>query len=107
MRRLYGATILGAVCWFGLLTYLGAFLVEALGWGPVTWGWSIWRRHWVCLGSLAVGGPLAHVPTRLLVVIGYLAAAVLTALAFSGRIATRVRRRDHRVALMMGGKALP
>ena len=33
MRRLYGATMVGAVCWYGVVTYLGAFLVEALGLG--------------------------------------------------------------------------
>jgi DHA1 family inner membrane transport protein len=86
MRRLYGATIFGAVCWFGLVTYLGAFLVEALGLGTAHVGlvYMVIGSGYF-LGSLAVGGPLAHVPTRLLVVIGYLATAVLIALAFSGQ----------------------
>lgn len=89
MRRLYGATILGGVCWFGLLTYLGAFLVEALGLGTGHVGlvYMVIGTGYV-VGSLAVGGPLAHVPIRRLVVLGCCAAAVLTALAFSGRIGT-------------------
>jgi MFS transporter, DHA1 family, inner membrane transport protein len=89
MRRLYGATVVGAVCWFGLLTYLGAFLVEGLGLGTGHVGLVYMSAGTgYCLGSLAVGGPLARVPTRPLVVIGYLATALLIALAFSGRVGT-------------------
>ena len=89
MRRLYGATTLGAVCWFGLVTYLGAFLVEALGLGTGHVGlvYMVVGAGYA-LGALAVGGPFAHVPTRPLVVIGFLATAVLIALAFSGRVGT-------------------
>jgi MFS transporter, DHA1 family, inner membrane transport protein len=89
MRRLYGATMLGAVCWFGLVTYLGAFLVEALGLGTGHVGlvYMVVGSGYA-LGSLAVGGPLAQVPTRPQVIIGYLATAVLIALAFSGRVET-------------------
>ena len=104
MRRLYGATVLGGVCWFGLLTYLGAFLVEALGLGTGHVGlvYMVIGTGYV-VGSLAVGGPLAHVPIRRLVVIGYCAAAMLTALAFSGRIgATGSVLMITAVALMMG-----
>ena len=104
MRRLYGATILGGVCWFGLLTYLGAFLVEALGLGTGHVGlvYMVIGTGYV-VGSLAVGGPPAHVPMRRLVVIGYCATAVLTALAFSGRIgATGSVLVITAVALMMG-----
>ena len=45
MRRLYGATTLGAVCWFGLVTYLGAFLVEALGLGTGSRGAGLHGRR--------------------------------------------------------------
>lgn len=86
MRRLYGATVLGAICWFGLLTYLGAFLVEALGLGTGQVGLVYMAAgSGFFLGSLAVGGPLARVPARVLVVAGYAAAAVMMALAFSVR----------------------
>jgi DHA1 family inner membrane transport protein len=87
MRRLYGATMVGAVCWFGVLTYLGAFLVEALGLGTAHVGVVYMAAGTgYCLGSLAVGGLLARVPTRLLVVCGYVATALLIALAFSARV---------------------
>ena len=89
MRRLYGATMVGAVCWFGLLTYLGAYLVEALGLGTGHVGVVYMAAgSGYCLGSLAVGGPLARFPTRSLVVLGYLATALLIALAFSARVGT-------------------
>jgi len=89
MRRLYGATMVGAVCWMGLLTYLGAFLVEALGLGTAHVGIAYMAAGTgYCLGSLAVGGPLARFPTRRLVVFGYVAAALLIALAFSARVGT-------------------
>jgi predicted MFS family arabinose efflux permease len=89
MRRLYGATTLGAVCWFGLVTYLGAFLVVALGLGTGHVGlvYMVVGAGYA-LGALAVGGPLAHLPTRPLVVTGYGAAAVLIALALSGLVGT-------------------
>jgi DHA1 family inner membrane transport protein len=89
MRRLYAATMVGAVCWMGMLTYLGAFLAEALGLGTGQVGlvyMGVGAAY--CLGSLGVGGPLARVPPRLLVVLGYLAGAGLVALAFSGRVGT-------------------
>ena len=87
MRRLYGATILGAVCWFGLLTYLGAFLAEVLGMGTGHVGLVYMvAGSGYFLGSLAVGGPLARIPARTLVVAGYGATALLMALAFSARL---------------------
>jgi DHA1 family L-arabinose/isopropyl-beta-D-thiogalactopyranoside export protein-like MFS transporter len=89
MRRLYGATMCGAVCWMGMLTYLGAFLAEALGLGTGHVGLVyMGAGAGYCLGSLVVGGPLARIRARSLVVLGYLAGAGLVALAFSGRIGT-------------------
>ena len=89
MRRLYGATMLGAVCWMGMLTYLGAFLAEALGLGTGHIGLAyMGAGAGYCLGSLAVGGPLARLRAHSLVVLGFLAGAGLLALAFSGRVGT-------------------
>jgi predicted MFS family arabinose efflux permease len=89
MRRLYGATALGAVCWMGLLTYLGAFLAEALGLGTGQVGLAyMGAGATYCLGSLVVGGPLARIRAQSLVVLGFLAGAGLVALAFSGRVGT-------------------
>lgn len=89
MRRLYGAIILGAICWFGLLTYLGAFLVNALGLGtgPVGLVYMAMGSGYL-VGSLGVGGPFAGVPARRLVVVGYFGNALLFALAFSTQVGT-------------------
>jgi predicted MFS family arabinose efflux permease len=89
MRRLYGATSLGAVCWMGMLTYLGAFLAEALGLGTGHVGLAYMGAGAAyCLGSLVVGGPLARIRAQSLVVLGFLAGAGLVFLAFSGRVGT-------------------
>ena len=89
MRRLYGATIAGAVCWMGMLTYLGAFLAEALGLGPGQVGLAyMGAGAGYCLGSLVGGGPLARIRAQSLIVLGFLAGAGLVALAFSGRVGT-------------------
>ena len=87
MRRLLGATTVGAVCWMGLLTYLGAFLAEALGMdtGQVGLVYMIAGTGYF-LGSLAVGGPLARIPARTLVIVGYAATALLIAVALSARL---------------------
>lgn len=87
MRRLLGATTLGAVGWMGMLTYLGAFLAEALGLGTGQVGLVyMGAGAGYCLGSLVVGGPLARIPPRSLVALGFLAGAGLVALAFSGSV---------------------
>jgi predicted MFS family arabinose efflux permease len=89
MRRLYGATIAGAVCWMGMLTYLGAFLAEALGLGPGQVGLAyMGAGAGYCLGSLVGGGPLARIRPQSLIILGFLAGAGLVALAFSGRVGT-------------------
>jgi predicted MFS family arabinose efflux permease len=89
MRRLYGATITGAVCWMGMLTYLGAFLAQALGLGPGQVGLAyMGAGAGYCLGSLVGGGPLARIRPQSLIVLGFLAGAGLVALAFSGRVGT-------------------
>lgn len=89
MRRLYGATIAGAVCWMGMLTYLGAFLAEALGLGPGQVGPAYMSAGvGYCLGSLVGGGPLTRVRPHSLIVLGFLTGAGLVALAFSGWVGT-------------------
>ena len=87
MRRLYGARALGAVCWYGLLTYLGAFLGHQLGLGTGQVGlvYMIAGTGFF-LGSLAGGGPLARIPTHALVVAGYAVMALLMGVAFSARL---------------------
>jgi DHA1 family L-arabinose/isopropyl-beta-D-thiogalactopyranoside export protein-like MFS transporter len=86
MRRLYAARALSAVCWFGFLTYLGAFLATVLGMESGRIGLAYMAGGLAFfLGSLAVGGPLAAVPARSLVVAGYGTMAVLTGLVLSAR----------------------
>jgi predicted MFS family arabinose efflux permease len=87
MRRLYAARALSSVCWYGLLTYLGAFLAEVLSLNTGHIGLVYMAGGTAFfLGSLAVGGPLAWAPARSLVVAGYAAMALLMALAFSARL---------------------
>jgi DHA1 family inner membrane transport protein len=87
MRRLYAARALSAVCWFGFLTYLGAFLAEALAMnaGSISLVYMAGGTAFF-LGSLAVGGPLARVSARTLVTVGYAATALLMGVAFSARL---------------------
>lgn len=87
MRRLYAARALSAVCWFGLLTYLGAFLATVLGMDTGRIGLAYMAGGLAFfLGSLAVGGPLAKAPARTLVVAGYAAMALLMGIVFSARL---------------------
>lgn len=82
--RLYGVAVLRAICWFGLLTYFGAFLSEklALTTGMVGLAYMLGGAGYF-LGSLAAGGPLGHVPPRSLLIGGNVAMALLMGLAFS------------------------
>ena len=87
MRRLYGARALGALTFYGFVTYLGAFLAQALGMTTAHAGLVYMvSGSGFFLGTLAVGGPLAQFPARRLVVSGYAAMALLLGLAFSARL---------------------
>jgi predicted MFS family arabinose efflux permease len=82
--RLYGVAVLRAICWFGLLTYFGAFLAEelALSTGQVGLAYMLGGGGYF-LGSVLSGGPLRLVPPRTLLVAGNVAMALLMGLAFS------------------------
>ena len=82
--RLYGVAVLRAICWFGLLTYFGAFLAEelALSTGLVGLAYMLGGSGYF-LGSVLSGGPLGVVPPRTLLVAGNVAMALLMGLAFS------------------------
>ncbi len=82
--RLYGVAVLRAICWFGLLTYFGAFLAEelALSTGQVGLAYMLGGSGYF-LGSVLSGGPLGVVPPRTLLVAGNVAMALLMGLAFS------------------------
>src|SRR3712207_1785900 len=82
--RLYGVAMLRAICWFGLLTYFGAFLAQklALSTGLVGVAYMLGGGGYF-LGSVLSGGSLSLVPPRTLLVVGNIAMAVLMGLAFS------------------------
>jgi predicted MFS family arabinose efflux permease len=82
--RLYGVAVLRAICWFGLLTYFGAFLAEelALSTGLVGLAYMLGGSGYF-LGSVLSGGLLGVVPPRTLLVAGNIAMALLMGLAFS------------------------
>jgi predicted MFS family arabinose efflux permease len=82
--RLYGVAVLRAICWFGLLTYFGAFLAQklALSTGLVGVAYMLGGGGYF-LGSVLSGGPLSQMPPRTLLVAGNVAMALLMGLAFS------------------------
>lgn len=85
--RLYGIAFLRAVCWFGMLTYFGAFLGQRLGFTTAQVGLAyMFGGSGYFLGSLAAGGPLGGVPSRLLLIIGNVAMALFMGIAFSGML---------------------
>lgn len=84
VQRLYAASVLRAICWFGLLTYLGAFLDEELGLGTRRVGLAYMVAGGAYfLASLAAGGPLARLPARPLLAGGNAVMALLIGLVYS------------------------
>ncbi len=87
VQRLYAASMLRAICWFGLLTYLGAFLDEELGLATrrVGLAYMIAGAAYF-LASLAAGSPLARLPARPLLAGGNAVMALLVGLVFSATL---------------------
>jgi DHA1 family inner membrane transport protein len=87
--RLYGAAVLRAICWYGLLTYFGAFLGQQLGLTTDRIG-IVYMFGGVgyFLGGLVAGGPLGKVSPRNLLVAGNVAMALLVAVAYSAALGT-------------------
>src|SRR5215211_2863636 len=82
--RLYAVAVLRAICWFGLLTYFGAFLSQKLGLSTSQVGLTyMLGGAGYFLGSLVAGGPLGRIPPRSLLVGGNVVMALLMGLAFS------------------------
>lgn len=82
--RLYGVSVLRAVCWFGLLTYMGAFLSQELGLTTSQVGLTyMLGGGGYFLGSLIAGGPLGRVSPRPLLVGGNVVMSLLMGLIFS------------------------
>ena len=87
--QLYGASVLRAICWFGMLTYLGAFLGDDVGLstGAIGLVYMLGGSGYFA-GSLLAGGPLSHVPARRLLIGGNVAMALLMGLTFSAVLGT-------------------
>jgi DHA1 family inner membrane transport protein len=87
--RLYGAAVLRAICWYGLLTYFGAFLAQQLGLTTDRIG-IVYMFGGVgyFLGGLVAGGPLGKIAPRTLLVAGNVAMALLVAVAYSAALGT-------------------
>ena len=83
-RRLYAASALRAVGWYGVLTYLGAYLADELGLdtGQIGLAYMLGGTGYF-LGSLVAGGPLARVPPLQLLILGNLVLATLTGILFA------------------------
>ena len=82
--RLFGATALRAMCWLGLLNYLGAFLDEELDLSTRLIGVSyMLGGGGYFLGSLAAGGRLGRYPLRPLFAVTTAAMGVLMGVIFA------------------------
>jgi DHA1 family inner membrane transport protein len=82
--RLYGVSVLRAICWYGLLTYFGAFLSQKVGLTTSQVGLAyMLGGAGYFTGSLVAGGPLGRIPPRPLLVGGNVVMALLMGLAFS------------------------
>ena len=89
---LYAVSGLRAVSWVGMLTYLGAFLAEAIGFGPGRVGLAYMAAGaGVFLGSLATAGRFGRVRPRLLVAAATIAQGLLFGAVYAlplGAVAT-------------------
>lgn len=87
--RLYGSAVLRAICWYGMLTYFGAFLGQELGLTTERVGIVyMFGGIGYFLGGLVAGGPLGQVAPRTLLVVGNVALALIIGLAYSGALGT-------------------
>lgn len=91
MLRLYACCVLRATCWFGLLTYVGAFLQDRMGLSvPQTGLVYMLGGSSYFAGSLIASGPLGRVPPMPLLAIGNSILAVTTGLLLSASLGTAV-----------------
>ena len=91
MRRLYGCSVLRSMCWFGMITYLGAALRDRFGLSTSEVGMIYMLAGCgYLLGSIVAGGALARVPVRPLVAVGNAIMGLLLMIAFSGIVDSRI-----------------
>lgn len=91
MRRLFGCTMMRAVCWLGLLTYLGALLADRFDLTTAQIGlvYMLGGTGYF-IGSLAAGGRLANVPARRLVAVSNLVMALVMLVVFTAVATTPI-----------------
>jgi predicted MFS family arabinose efflux permease len=91
MRGLYGCSVMRSMCWFGLITYLGAMLRERFGLTASETGlvYMLVGCGYL-LGSLVAGGPCARIPARPLVAVSNVVMALLLLGAFSAIADARI-----------------
>ena len=85
--RIYGASILRAICWFGMSTYFGAYLGDHLGLDAAWIGvaYSLAGVGYV-VGSLIAGQMLARLPARPLIMATHLVLAIAVGLMYAARL---------------------
>ncbi len=91
MHGLFACSILRSMCWFGLLTYLGALLRDRFELSTSEAGlvYMIAGSGYL-MGSLVAGGPFARLPTRPLVAISNVIMGLIMMIAFSATLDTRL-----------------
>lgn len=91
MRRLFGCTMARALCWLGMLTYMGALLADEFGLSTREIGlvYMLGGSGYFA-GSLIAGSHLAHVSPRRLVALSNLAMAGMLLLVFMAVVSTPV-----------------
>jgi predicted MFS family arabinose efflux permease len=91
MRRLYGCCVMRSICWFGMITYLGASLKDRFGFSTSEVGLVyMLAGSGYLLGSIVAGGALARVPVRPLVAVGNAMMGLLLMAAFSGIVDSKI-----------------
>ncbi|MFW6074794.1 MAG: MFS transporter [Chloroflexota bacterium] len=82
MLRLYGATLTRAICWIGILTYVGAYLGDELGISTREIGWSFMvGGSGYFIGTKLAGTRLGEVNLRVLVGLSSIAMGTFISLA--------------------------
>jgi predicted MFS family arabinose efflux permease len=87
MMRLYASCVLRGFCWFGFLTYLGAFLNERIGLSTPQVGlvYMLGGSGYFA-GSLFAAGPISTIPAMPLLAVGNGIMGVLTGVIMMGRL---------------------
>jgi DHA1 family inner membrane transport protein len=91
MRRLYGCSVMRSMCWFGMITYLGAALEDRFGLSTSEVGMVYMvAGSGYLLGSIVAGRALARVPVRPLVAVSNAIMGLLLTVAFAGIVDARI-----------------